>query len=93
MAEAYPNSIFYGIDAAPVFPDNVKPKNCHFEIANVAERLPYPDNYFDFVHQRFLIFGLSRAGWETVSATQFIMRTVHSAYILNYRLSVNLFVF
>ncbi|KAI8147487.1 S-adenosyl-L-methionine-dependent methyltransferase [Fennellomyces sp. T-0311] len=64
MAEMYPNSTFYGIDAYPVFPTGVKPQNCHFELANVSESLPYPDNYFDFVHQRLLVFGLTRAGWE-----------------------------
>ncbi|KAI9499067.1 S-adenosyl-L-methionine-dependent methyltransferase [Zychaea mexicana] len=64
MAEMYPQSTFYGVDVYPVFPNEVKPQNCHFQACNVAEKLPFPDNHFDFIHQRLLIFGLTRADWR-----------------------------
>ncbi|KAI8144362.1 S-adenosyl-L-methionine-dependent methyltransferase [Fennellomyces sp. T-0311] len=64
MSEKYPNSTFHGVDAYPVFPNEVKPQNCQFQLGNVADRLPYPDNYFDFIHQRLLIFGLTRTDWK-----------------------------
>ena len=66
MSEKFPNSTFHGVDAYPVFPSEVKPQNCHFQLGNVADRLPYPDNYFDFIHQRLLIFGLTRSDWKNV---------------------------
>ncbi|KAI7861168.1 S-adenosyl-L-methionine-dependent methyltransferase [Circinella umbellata] len=64
MAEMYPNSTFHGVDAYPVYPSEVKPPNCHFQPANVAEKLPFPDNHFDFIYQRLLIFGLTRTDWK-----------------------------
>lgn len=60
----YPQSTFHGVDAYPVFPSEVKPANCHFYLANVADHLPFPDNYFDFIHQRLLLFGLTRNDWR-----------------------------
>ncbi|KAI9255178.1 S-adenosyl-L-methionine-dependent methyltransferase [Phascolomyces articulosus] len=64
MGEMYPNSTFHGVDAYPVFPSEVKPRNCHFQTCNIAEKLPFPDNHFDFIHQRLLIFGLTRTNWR-----------------------------
>lgn len=66
MAETYPASQFYGVDVSSVFPQTIKPANCHFEISNIGERLPFPDNYFDFVHQRLLQMGLTASDWNTV---------------------------
>ncbi|KAL0077004.1 S-adenosyl-L-methionine-dependent methyltransferase [Phycomyces blakesleeanus] len=63
MAKAYDRSEFYGIDISPVFPEDIKPANTHFQLANITNRLPFPDNHFDFIHQRLLIFGLTRSDW------------------------------
>ncbi|KAI8612723.1 S-adenosyl-L-methionine-dependent methyltransferase [Chytriomyces sp. MP71] len=35
---------------------------------NVLERLPYEDNSFDYVHQRFLTFGIPKNKWPAVVA-------------------------
>ena len=72
MAEMYPNSTFHGVDAYPVYPSEVKPQNCHFQPANVAEKLPFPDNHFDFIYQRLLIFGFTRTDWKNVRGTSFL---------------------
>ncbi|KAI9304667.1 S-adenosyl-L-methionine-dependent methyltransferase, partial [Cunninghamella echinulata] len=64
MCESYPQSDFYGIDISPMFPENIKPHNVTFDIANVAEGLPFPDNHFDFVFQRLLVFALTADQWE-----------------------------
>ncbi|ORY96222.1 S-adenosyl-L-methionine-dependent methyltransferase [Syncephalastrum racemosum] len=64
LANAYPHSTFYGIDVAPQFPETIKPFNCNFQVADLASKLPFPDNTFDFIHQRLLVVALSRAGWN-----------------------------
>lgn len=66
MAEAYPHSSFVGTDISAVFPESIKPKNCHFEIANIGAHLPYPDDQFDYLHQRILTLGLTAAEWDNV---------------------------
>lgn len=66
MCESYPKSDFYGIDISPMFPENIKPQNVTFEIANVADRLPFPDDHFDFVFQRLLVFALTSEQWDKV---------------------------
>ncbi|CAO3637739.1 unnamed protein product [Mucor hiemalis] len=65
MAEAYPLSKFYGIDASCVFPEDIKPANVEFIIGNIAKELPYDDNFFDFIHQRLLILGLTGDDWTS----------------------------
>ncbi|KAL7314057.1 hypothetical protein PS15m_007713 [Mucor circinelloides] len=64
MGEAWPNSTFHGIDASCVFPENIKPANVEFVIGNIAKEIPYPDNTFDYVHQRLLLLGLTNDDWE-----------------------------
>lgn len=66
MGETYPNSKFYGIDALSVFPESIKPPNVEFCLSNIAIKIPFPDNTFDYVHQRLLILGLTNADWENV---------------------------
>ena len=64
MAEDYPNSTFYGIDCAEVFPKAKVLSNLTFLKANTTERLPFPDNTFDFVFQRFMFVAFSPSDWE-----------------------------
>lgn len=42
---------------------NRKLANFTFNIGNVLEGLPYPDNTFDFVHMRLFVFGLREIEW------------------------------
>ncbi|KAG0186549.1 hypothetical protein DFQ28_007635, partial [Apophysomyces sp. BC1034] len=62
MAEMYPRSEFHGIDVSAVYPEDIKPANTHFYMANVIQ-LPFPDNHFDYIHQRTLSFGLTQDDW------------------------------
>ncbi|KAI8088087.1 S-adenosyl-L-methionine-dependent methyltransferase [Gilbertella persicaria] len=64
MGEQYPNSKIYGVDAACVFPENIKPANVEFAIGNIANKIPFPDNTFDYIHQRLLVFGMTNEDWE-----------------------------
>ncbi|GAA5811120.1 hypothetical protein MFLAVUS_004549 [Mucor flavus] len=64
MGETYPRSTFHGIDASCVFPEDIKPANVEFVIGNIAKHIPYPDNTFDYIHQRLLFLGLTHDDWE-----------------------------
>lgn len=67
MASNYPNSTFYGIDIAPTFPTANVPENCRFQIASLTDKLPFPDNHFDYIHQRLLVSAISKQAWDNVS--------------------------
>ncbi|KAI9313472.1 S-adenosyl-L-methionine-dependent methyltransferase [Dichotomocladium elegans] len=66
MAKTYPNSTFYGVDISTRFPEAIKPPNCHFKVHNILETNGFPDNHFDFIHQRLLIAGLLKDHWRKV---------------------------
>jgi ubiquinone/menaquinone biosynthesis C-methylase UbiE len=68
MGETYPRSKFYGIDASCSFPEEIKPANVEFVIGNIAKEIPYEENFFDFIHQRLLILGLTDQDWTNVSS-------------------------
>ncbi|RUS19948.1 S-adenosyl-L-methionine-dependent methyltransferase [Endogone sp. FLAS-F59071] len=68
MAEEYPNSTFYATDCAEVFPTANVPSNVIFLKANTVERLPFPDNTFDYVFQRFMFLAFSPSDWEKALA-------------------------
>lgn len=67
MGETYPRSTFHGVDASRVFPEDIKPANVEFVIGNIAKHIPYPDNTFDYIHQRLLFLGLTHDDWENVN--------------------------
>ncbi|KAI8974690.1 S-adenosyl-L-methionine-dependent methyltransferase [Pilobolus umbonatus] len=64
MAEAYPNSKFTGLDVSCVFPEIVRPPNVQFQICNIAKEIPFADDTFDYFHQRMLVLGLTKNGWN-----------------------------
>lgn len=72
MAKEFPNSKFHGVDISNFFPET-KPDNCEFVIGNLTETLPYEDNTFDYIHQRLLVFGLTKESWDLVSDIVLIM--------------------
>lgn len=67
MGETYQRSTFHGVDAACVFPEDIKPANVELVIGNVAKNIPYPDENFHYVHQRLLFLGLSQSDWDGVT--------------------------
>jgi SAM-dependent methyltransferase len=64
MAADFPECEFLGIDIAPLQPTTVLPKNCSFELANVLEGIPKPDNWFDYVRHRFLVGAMPADKWK-----------------------------
>lgn len=71
MAQQFPAARVIGMDMAPpavdtnVAPD-ARPANYTFALGNVLERIPFPDNSFDFIHQRFLTLAIPAARWPGV---------------------------
>ncbi|CAJ0844757.1 2316_t:CDS:2 [Entrophospora sp. SA101] len=59
MAHTFLNCEFIGIDISPIYPSEIKPSNVKFQKVNVIQGLPFPDNHFDFVYQRFLVMSLT----------------------------------
>jgi SAM-dependent methyltransferase len=65
MAKEYPQATFIGIDMSPIFPD-VKdtPPNVVFLQLNLNDGIPFPNETFDFVFQRFLCNCVVYEKWE-----------------------------
>jgi len=59
MSCEFPECEFFGIDPKPRSPDLVYPPNCLFREGDFLKPLPYPDNTFDLVHVRMILFTLS----------------------------------
>ncbi len=71
MAQQFPNAKVIGMDVAPPPVDanatpDARPANYSFAQGNVLERIPFPDNSFDLVHQRFLALAIPAARWPGV---------------------------
>jgi len=66
MATNYPKAEFTGIDISPIQPSQVKPGNFTFIQANLFDGLPFPNDSFDFVFQRFLVGAIHKDKWPFV---------------------------
>ncbi|KAI9322160.1 S-adenosyl-L-methionine-dependent methyltransferase [Dichotomocladium elegans] len=66
VAIDHPNAHVTGIDMADMFPTTIRPENVTFQLCNILDGLPYPDNTFDFVHMRQLIVALRGTEWPMV---------------------------
>ncbi len=71
MSMQFPQANIFSLDIEP--PQTVQstvllkqPDNCIFVQGNVLQGLPFPDNSFDFVHQRLLVAALPYAQWGWV---------------------------
>ncbi|KAI8602751.1 S-adenosyl-L-methionine-dependent methyltransferase [Dissophora ornata] len=72
MAHEFPLAEVHGIDISPIYPtpgqgSNMVPPNCHFQLCNLLDGLPFPDGYFDFVYQRLLVYALTPAQRKQVN--------------------------
>ncbi|CAI2185370.1 17066_t:CDS:2, partial [Funneliformis geosporum] len=64
MAYEYPSAVFVGVDISPIFPSELKkPENATF-LQNMLDGLPFEDDTFDFVYQRFLASAISEEQWK-----------------------------
>ncbi|KAF9547236.1 hypothetical protein EC957_008747 [Mortierella hygrophila] len=68
MAHEFPKAEIHGVDISAIFPTEIKPPNCHFQLCNILDGLPFPDNHFDFIYQRLLVYALSPAQRRQVNA-------------------------
>ncbi|CAJ0885479.1 16391_t:CDS:2, partial [Entrophospora sp. SA101] len=68
LAKMYPNSTFIGVDITISFtPNNYqKPSNAAFLESNLLEGLPFPDNTFDYIHQRHMITAFTELQWPGI---------------------------
>ena len=74
MAALFPAARIIGLDLAPPSDDtatlgqglDTRPSNYSFTAGNILEGLPFPDQSFDFVHQRLLITAIPRDRWPGV---------------------------
>lgn len=65
MATEFPDSQFYGLDILANYPTTVKPANtffCQYDILD-PKGLPYPDDYFDYIHMRQVYSCFSEQDW------------------------------
>lgn len=67
MATQFPKATFIGIDQTASFPQDIKPKNCHFRQFHITNGfLPFPDNSVDYIFQRDLNWGLTIDTWKVL---------------------------
>ncbi|CAG8804283.1 26174_t:CDS:2 [Gigaspora margarita] len=82
MSDEFPGSYFTGIDAAIMYPTEIKPRNVKFTYcANWLENLDFPDDYFDYVYVNFLCFGLTKNDWENKLLPEIIRVLKPGGYI------------
>ena len=64
MGAEFPQTQVTGIDLEVLFtPKETPPANCQFVLGNVLKGLPFADNTFSFVHQRFLASAIPADDW------------------------------
>lgn len=66
LATEYKSTTFIGLDISPMFPQHVKPRNASFVQYNILNKLPFPNNTFDYVHQSLLSSALTSSQWPEV---------------------------
>jgi ubiquinone/menaquinone biosynthesis C-methylase UbiE len=53
MARQFPDATIIGLDISPQQkPNQIIPPNCSFVLHDIKNPLPFPANYFNFVHMR-----------------------------------------
>ncbi|HEX9038692.1 MAG TPA: class I SAM-dependent methyltransferase [Ktedonobacterales bacterium] len=73
LAQQFPQASVVGMDLAPPAVEaratpRPGPENYRFVQGNALERIPFPDESFSFVHQRFLTLAIPAARWPDVVA-------------------------
>lgn len=83
MASTYPDSQFYGIDFACIFPNTIKPPNTTFHQGDLLdpEGFPYPDEFFDYIHMRLV--------YNCFSPTDLKVNCLQNTFIIAYKLIFN----
>ncbi|KAI8597778.1 S-adenosyl-L-methionine-dependent methyltransferase [Dissophora ornata] len=66
MSTEHTETNFTGIDISAVWPTEIRPRNCRFQVVNAVQGLPFEDNTFDFVYQRFMVLAYTARDWPFV---------------------------
>lgn len=66
MAALFPQAHILGIDVTLHSLPRPLPANCLFCQANILHGLPFPDQQFDFTHQRLLVAAIPTVRWADV---------------------------
>ncbi|ORZ16071.1 S-adenosyl-L-methionine-dependent methyltransferase [Lobosporangium transversale] len=66
MSTEHTETNFTGIDISAVWPTEIRPRNCRFQVVNAIQGLPFEDNTFDFVYQRFMILAYPAKDWPFI---------------------------
>ncbi|CAG8627556.1 632_t:CDS:2, partial [Dentiscutata erythropus] len=66
MCSNYPNANIVGLDITVQQATQIKPSNFTFVKANVLDGLPFDDNTFDYVFQRYMFGGYPQEKWPFV---------------------------
>ncbi|KAG2172736.1 hypothetical protein INT43_000083 [Umbelopsis isabellina] len=66
LATEYPSSLFHGLDIASVFPNQIRPPNVNFKVADARDQLPYDPDTFDLVQVRLMATAFQSHEWEIV---------------------------
>jgi SAM-dependent methyltransferase len=64
LCSEFPKALAVGLDLVPSKPEH--PENYRFVKSNLLDGLPFPDDRFEFVHQRLLGSGVPLKSWDTV---------------------------
>ncbi|CAG8476157.1 6107_t:CDS:2 [Acaulospora morrowiae] len=82
MAYDFPSAIFVGLDISPIFPsDQKKPPNATFLQLNILDGLPFPDDTFDFIYQRFLASAIEESQWKYEVISELVRVTKPGGWI------------
>lgn len=63
MARLFPASLVLGLDVDTALFGQTPPANCLLRAGNLLTGLPLPDQFADFVHQRFLVLAIPDTRW------------------------------
>ncbi len=68
MARIFPQALVVGIDLDPtLFRDMPSfPANCLLRVGDVLRGLPFPDHFFEYTHQRLLVYAIPAEQWPAV---------------------------
>jgi SAM-dependent methyltransferase len=81
LAKKYPKSKFIGIDKRPYFITTNLPDNLEFHVVDLLDGMPFANDSFDFVHQRFLCSYLSTRQWEESVINELLRVTKPLGYL------------
>jgi ubiquinone/menaquinone biosynthesis C-methylase UbiE len=66
MAQQFPHAQIIGVDLALTSLPRLLPSTCLFSYADILQGLPFPDQQFDYTHQRLLVLAIPAPRWPEV---------------------------